>query len=41
LKKKVTERAMLKLLPVVRPTFTQFPIILKEMGYENLIVTKK
>jgi hypothetical protein len=33
--------AMLKLLPVVRPTFSQFPIILKEMGYENLIVKKK
>ncbi len=33
--------AMLKLLPVVRSTFTQFPIILKELGYEDLIVEKK
>ncbi len=33
--------AMLKLLPVVRPTFGEFPVILKEMGYEDLIVKKK
>ncbi len=33
--------AMLKLLPVVKPTFKRFPEILKEMGYENLIVHKK
>jgi len=33
--------AMLKLLPVVRPTFSAFPVILKEMGYEDLIVHKK
>lgn len=32
--------AMLKLLPVIKPTFQQFPIILKEMGREDLIVTK-
>ena len=33
--------AMLKLLPVVKPTFKRFPEVLKEMGYENLIVHKK
>ncbi|RPH50118.1 MAG: hypothetical protein EHM85_11615 [Desulfobacteraceae bacterium] len=33
--------AMLKLLPVVKPMFQYFPIVLKELGYENLIVTKK
>jgi hypothetical protein len=33
--------AMLKLLPVVRPTFKMFPVILKEMGHEDLIVQKK
>lgn len=33
--------AMLKLLPVVKPMFQHFPVILKELGYENLIVTKK
>jgi len=32
--------AMLKLLPVIKPTFQQFPIVLKEMGREDLIVTK-
>jgi hypothetical protein len=32
--------AMLKLLPVVKPTFIRFPEVLKEMGYENLIVVK-
>ena len=33
--------AMLKLLPVVKPTFKRFPEILKEMGYDDLVVTKK
>lgn len=33
--------AMLKLLPVVRPTFKRFPVVLKEMGYEELILHKK
>ena len=33
--------AMLKLLPVVKPTFARFPEILREMGYEALVVTKK
>ena len=33
--------AMLKLLPVVRPSFKVFPVILKDLGYENLIVTKR
>jgi len=33
--------AMLKLLPVVKPTFKRFPEVLKEMGYEDLIVHKK
>ncbi|MBU0972589.1 MAG: hypothetical protein KKC20_18225, partial [Proteobacteria bacterium] len=33
--------AMLKLLPVVRPTFRRFPEILHELGYDDLIVTKK
>jgi hypothetical protein len=32
--------AMLKLLPVVRPAFRMFPVALKEMGLEHLIVTK-
>jgi hypothetical protein len=32
--------AMLKLLPVVRPAFEMFPVILKEMGLEDLIVKK-
>jgi len=32
--------AMLKLLPVVRPAFQMFPVILKEMGLEELILTK-
>jgi hypothetical protein len=36
---KITAR--LKLLPVVKPMFQYFPIILKELGYENPIVTKK
>jgi hypothetical protein len=33
--------AMLKLLPVVKPTFKRFPEILKEMGYDDLVVSKK
>ncbi len=33
--------AMLKLLPVVRPSFKVFPTILKDLGYENLIVRKR
>ncbi len=32
---------MLKILPVVKPTFREFPIVFKEMGYDNLIVKKK
>lgn len=33
--------AMLKLLPVVKPTFHRFPEVLREMGYDDLVVTKK
>ena len=33
--------AMLKLLPVVRPSFKVFPVILKDLGYEDLIVKKR
>lgn len=33
--------AMLKLLPVVRPSFKVFPVVLKDLGYENLIVQKR
>lgn len=33
--------AMLKLLPVVRPAFQLFPVVLKEMGYEDKIITRK
>ncbi len=33
--------AMLKLLPVVRPAFKLYPVILREMGYDDLVVTKK
>ncbi len=33
--------AMLKLLPVVKPAFQMFPVALRELGLENLIVTKK
>ncbi|MEW6263063.1 MAG: hypothetical protein AB1641_08280 [Thermodesulfobacteriota bacterium] len=32
--------AMLKLLPVVKPAFGLFPVILEEMGYRDLIVKK-
>lgn len=33
--------AMLKLLPVVRPAFRMFPVVLREMGLDHLILTKK
>jgi len=33
--------AMLKLLPVVRPAFGMFPVILEEMGYSDKIIKKK
>ena len=33
--------AMLKLLPVVKPAFKMFPIVLEEMGYGDLIIRKK
>ena len=33
--------AMLKLLPVVKPAFRMFPVILEEMGYSDLIIEKK
>jgi hypothetical protein len=33
--------SMLKLLPVVRPAFKMFPIVLGEMGLEHLILSKK
>ncbi len=33
--------AMLKLLPVVRPAFKEFPKVLEEMGYGDLIIKKK
>ncbi len=33
--------AMLKLLPVVRPAFKMFPVVLREMGLDHMIVTKK
>jgi hypothetical protein len=32
--------AMLKLLPVVRPAFGQFPVCLQEMGYEDKVIKK-
>jgi len=32
--------AMLKLLPVVRSAFKMFPVILGEMGYNELILTR-
>ena len=32
---------MLKLLPVVKPTFKRFPRILEEMGYPELVVKKR
>jgi hypothetical protein len=33
--------AMLKLLPVVRPAFRMFPVVLGEMGLDHLILSKK
>ncbi len=33
--------AMLKLLPVVKPAFQMFPVILKELGYDDLVILKK
>lgn len=33
--------AMLKLLPLVRPMFAFFPVALKDLGYEHLIVSRK
>ncbi len=32
--------AMLKLLPVVRPAFARFPIVLEEMGYSDKVIKK-
>jgi hypothetical protein len=32
--------AMLKLLPVVRPAFKLFPVVLAEMGHEELVIRK-
>lgn len=32
--------AMLKLLPVVRPAFQLFPVVLQEMGYGDLVIKK-
>lgn len=33
--------AMLKLLPVVRPAFKLFPVVLEEMSYSDLVIKKK
>ncbi|MFH1135849.1 MAG: hypothetical protein V1816_07160 [Pseudomonadota bacterium] len=33
--------AMLKLLPVVRPAFAMFPVVLRELGLDGLVVVKK
>ncbi len=33
--------AMMKLLPVVRPAFRMFPIVLEEMGYGDMVIRKK
>lgn len=32
--------AMMKLLPVVRPAFKLFPVVLEEMGYGDLVLKK-
>jgi len=32
---------MLKLLPVVKPAFKMFPVILEEMGYGDLVIRRK
>jgi hypothetical protein len=33
--------AMLQLLPVVRPAFKLFPVVLEEMGHADLIVRER
>ena len=33
--------SMLKLLPVVKPAFRLFPVVLEEMGYGRLVLKKK
>ena len=33
--------AMLKLLPVIKPAFKMFPVVLEEMGYGDLVIRKK
>ena len=33
--------AMMKLLPVVKPAFRMFPIVLKEMGHGDLVLREK
>jgi hypothetical protein len=32
--------AMLKLLPVVRRAFEMFPVALRELGYDHLVLTR-
>jgi len=32
--------AMLRLLPVVRPAFGRFPVVLEEMGYSDKVIKK-
>ncbi len=32
--------AMMKLLPVVRPAFRMFPVVLEEMGYGEMVIRK-
>ena len=32
--------AMMKMLPVVRPAFAMFPVVLEEMGYSDLIIKR-
>ena len=32
--------AMLKLLPVVRRAFEMFPVALRELGYDHLVLTE-
>jgi len=33
--------AMLKLLPVIKPAFKLFPVVLKEMGHADLVVRER
>ena len=33
--------AMLKLLPVIRPAFKLFPVVLEEMGYKDLVIQSR